>query len=505
VTFQETMIGIAKRVVSNEEVSPGTYEVTYEFFVQNYGDVPLANLQVTDSLAATFPAPTTFTVLSLASADFTENWPGYDGNGSNNLLAGTDTLDSGESGTITLRVQVVPASSGPFDNTAYASGLPPSGDPINDESSDGADPDDTALCPTCTNGDGDPGNNTKPTPVDFGANLFDPPFGIKVVNAVGDPVLQWTMVWINNTNIVAVNAAVSDEIPTGTAYDTLGGVSCTDTSAITTTTRCEFEAPSGPFPRGRIVWEGTLGSDFGVTDPALAVHEITITFNLIVDSGVTSVQNIATIDSDLNGDGDTNDGGEQQVAQADATWTKDVPPTVAKELPKLLPATGFAPGRMTELGTPPETGYTSANDLRLEIPSLRLTMPIVGIPLQDNQWDVTWLWNQAGWLDGTAFPTLPGNSVLTAHVYLSNGKPGPFVNLGRLAWGDKIYVQTGDLRYIYEVRSVSQVNPGDTSIFRHEEYAWLTLLTCRQYDEATNSYLKRMVVRAVLLEVVKLP
>ncbi|MBM3152632.1 MAG: sortase, partial [Chloroflexi bacterium] len=506
VNIQGASIGIAKRVVSVVEVSAGTYDVTYRFVVRNYGEVPLSNIQVTDSLAGTFPAPTTFTVQSVSSADFSENWPGYDGSGNVNLLAGTDSLPVGASGAIDLVVRIIPASNGPFDNTAFARGEPPSGDPVSDESADGTDPDNTADCPTCTNDDGDPGNNAKPTPIIFSASIFDPPFGVKTVNAAGEPVLQWTMVWINNSNIVAVNAAVSDEVPVGAAFDAGGGVTCSETSPITTTTRCEFETPSPSFPRGRIVWEGALGPDFGVTDPALAVHKITITFNLVVSSGITSVQNNATIDSDLNGDGDTDDAGEQRVAEANAAWNKDEQPTVVeKDLPKLLPATGFAPGRVTELGNPPEGAYSSAADLRLEIPSLRLAMPVVGIPLQDGQWDVTWLWNQAGWLEGSAYPTLPGNSVLTAHVYLSNGKPGPFVNLGRLAWGDKIYIQTGDLRYIYEVRSVSQVDPGNTSAFKHEQYSWLTLVTCRQYDEATNSYLKRMVVRAVLLEVVELP
>ncbi len=68
------------------------------------------------------------------------------------------------------------------------------------------------------------------------------------------PIIHWTMDWINDTNVVAIEAAVSDPIPSGTRFyddgipvdircrlpirpDQLNtGVSCTSTSQITTTT-----------------------------------------------------------------------------------------------------------------------------------------------------------------------------------------------------------------------------------------------------------------------------
>jgi len=52
------------------------------------------------------------------------------------------------------------------------------------------------------------------------------------------------------------------------------------------------------------------------------------------------------------------------------------------------------------------------------------------------------------------------------------------------------------------VRSVSQVSPGSTAaMLKHEELPWVTLVTCRGYDEASNSYRYRVLVRAVLVEV----
>ncbi len=139
--------------------------------------------------------------------------------------------------------------------------------------------------------------------------------------------------------------------------------------------------------------------------------------------------------------------------------------------------------------------------IRLEIPSLNVWMPIVGVPRSENTWDVTWLSNQAGWLEETAFPTWNGNSVLTGHVYLSNGKPGRFVNLNKLRWGNKIIVHAFGQSYIYEIRTNRILLPKDTSVFKHEDKAWLTLITCKGYDEETDTYTYRVVVRAVLVSV----
>jgi LPXTG-site transpeptidase (sortase) family protein len=167
-----------------------------------------------------------------------------------------------------------------------------------------------------------------------------------------------------------------------------------------------------------------------------------------------------------------------------------------------LPETGFAPGVVTQLPSQPaDRAYQNLGDFWLEIPKLNLTMPIVGIPAQGQTWDLTWLWDQAGWLEGTAYPTHAGNSALTGHVYLPNGQPGPFLNLGNLRWGDQIIVHLGGQKYIYEVRQVQQVSPYSLSPLRHEELSWLTLITCREYDARTNTYRSRTVVRAVLVKI----
>ena len=167
-----------------------------------------------------------------------------------------------------------------------------------------------------------------------------------------------------------------------------------------------------------------------------------------------------------------------------------------------VPATGFAPDRVTIL-PPQSVSYADLGDLWLEIPKLGVQMPIVGVPQSaDGTWDVSWLGKNAGWLNGSAFPTWKGNSVITGHVYDAYGQPGSFRYLNTLWWGDKVILHAWGVEYVYEVRAVTQVSPGNVSaMMKHEERSWLTLVTCRGYNEASNSYQYRMLVRAVLVEV----
>lgn len=167
-----------------------------------------------------------------------------------------------------------------------------------------------------------------------------------------------------------------------------------------------------------------------------------------------------------------------------------------------LPDTGFAPGVVTHLrAQPPAKAYTSTNDMRLIIPSQKVNVPLLGVPTVSGGWDLSWLGMEAGYLDGTAFPTTAGNSVITGHAYLPNGRPGPFINLGSLKWGDQIIVPAWGEQYVYEVRSVQTVEDRDLTAFEHEEKPWLTLITCQGYDETLKGYRYRIVVKAVLVSI----
>jgi LPXTG-site transpeptidase (sortase) family protein len=167
----------------------------------------------------------------------------------------------------------------------------------------------------------------------------------------------------------------------------------------------------------------------------------------------------------------------------------------------LIPVTGFKAGVVTDLSYVKNETYLSTGDVTLDIPSLSVKIPIVGVPEKDGTWNVAWLTEQAGWLEGSAFPSWNGNSVLTGHVYLASGLPGPFVNLSKLKYGDQIIVHAYGQKYVFAVQTTEVVLPNDNSVMKHEEKPWLTLVTCKDYDEKTNTYKSRVVVRAALVQV----
>ncbi|MFN8401706.1 MAG: Ig-like domain-containing protein [Anaerolineales bacterium] len=170
-----------------------------------------------------------------------------------------------------------------------------------------------------------------------------------------------------------------------------------------------------------------------------------------------------------------------------------------------LPATGFAPNHVTILPEQPaELAYSDLGDLWIEIPSLGVKTSIVGVPMvKEGEWDVTWLGNSVGWLDGTAFPSWEGNSVLTAHVTNASGLDGPFAKLTKLKYGDQIIVHAFGQKYIFEIRDSRVTKPFATSYaFEHlEDESYLTLITCQVYLPKSDTYLYRRVVRAVLVQV----
>lgn len=171
--------------------------------------------------------------------------------------------------------------------------------------------------------------------------------------------------------------------------------------------------------------------------------------------------------------------------------------------PASLPSTGFAPGRVTLLpAQPADKAYAEPGGLRLEIPRLGVTAPILGVPLTGAGWDVSWLGENAGWLEGSALPGWPGNAVLTGHAWGAEDRPGPFAALHTLWYGDPLIVHAWGQEYVYAVRAIQQVRPEAVgAMLKHEDLPWLTLVTCRGYDESVGAYRWRVLVRAALVAV----
>jgi LPXTG-site transpeptidase (sortase) family protein len=110
--------------------------------------------------------------------------------------------------------------------------------------------------------------------------------------------------------------------------------------------------------------------------------------------------------------------------------------------------------------------------------------------------------NAVGWLEDSAFPTQPGNAVLTGHIWNADNTPGIFAGIKNLKYGDRFTIAAFRQTYVYEVRENTQLGGSSVSkVFKHEEYDWMTLLTRAGYNPLTGRYRFRRMVRAVLVEI----
>ncbi len=169
-----------------------------------------------------------------------------------------------------------------------------------------------------------------------------------------------------------------------------------------------------------------------------------------------------------------------------------------------LPATGFARGRESALpARSPANTYAKYSDLWLQIPSLGVESAIVGVSQTSSGWDVSWLGQSTGWLQGSAFPTWQGNTVLTGHVWDADNTPGIFAQIKKLKYGERFSIHAYGQEYIYEVRENRWLWSGSAvqKVFQHEEEDWVTLLTCEGYNPLSGNYFFRRMVRAVLVQI----
>ena len=208
-TVQPPVVGIAKKATVADN-GDGTFDVTLLFTVKNYSKASAANIQIRDNLADLY-AQTTLAPsdITLTSGDFTVSTT-YNGTTDVNLLAGTDTLGAGATGTVTMNIAGIAATSTEVEvyNTAIVTGDDPrTGRPIvPDESTDGEDPD--------PDGDGNPHNNNTPTPITF---HVAPKIGLAkaaTVNAKSDGVhdITFTIRAVNYGDVELTNVSITDSL-----------------------------------------------------------------------------------------------------------------------------------------------------------------------------------------------------------------------------------------------------------------------------------------------------
>jgi len=132
-------IGLAKDLSTTVNNGDGTFTVTFEFTLENLGDVPLSDMVLIDDIRSQFAAmnPVSFFATS-GSLDANPQW---DGRASSNILSPGQGLDIGEMGNVYATFTVSPGSLTLATNTAEVTASDPYGDPVTDLSTDGLIPD----------------------------------------------------------------------------------------------------------------------------------------------------------------------------------------------------------------------------------------------------------------------------------------------------------------------------------------------------------------------------
>jgi hypothetical protein len=149
------LIGVSKQLVSTQNNNDGTFNAKFNIRVQNYGNVVLNNIQVTEDLTTRFGG-SNYQVIDLYSTSFDVDTT-FNGNSNINLLnnGGTiNSLASGASTNIVLEIRIL--TGGTYNNQVTASASTIAGN-VTDLSTNGSDPD--------PDGDTIPGNNSVLTPV----------------------------------------------------------------------------------------------------------------------------------------------------------------------------------------------------------------------------------------------------------------------------------------------------------------------------------------------------
>ncbi len=222
--LQKPVIGAAKDVQEltlNEDT--GVYTIKYSITIRNYGNTTLNDIQVSDDLDQTF-GRNSYTFVRIDSDDFTIN-SAYDGSNSINLLLGTDSLAVGESGIVLVTLTVDGkqlANETTFNNSVLASAKDPAGNKIGDTSVHGLDPDVGGGDPSNDN-DGDPTNNTRPTPVTLKPK--EPgEIALRIeknvprrIYTIGE-VVPYTVIITSDNQVEDLIIDITDTLPQSTSY-----------------------------------------------------------------------------------------------------------------------------------------------------------------------------------------------------------------------------------------------------------------------------------------------
>lgn len=164
--------------------------------------------------------------------------------------------------------------------------------------------------------------------------------------------------------------------------------------------------------------------------------------------------------------------------------------------PVYLPATGIS-GKADP--KPSSVNYESTA-YSIELPSVNASADLMIVPKIDGSYPVTWLGDKAGLLAGSALPGEDGQTWIVGHNHIDNDEYGPFMDLGGLENGDRIFVMdhTDGSRLVYVVYDNIKVAADDLQAVYAAADRYpntMTLITCED-ERSDGGYTNRRVVCA---------
>jgi LPXTG-site transpeptidase (sortase) family protein len=200
------------------------------------------------------------------------------------------------------------------------------------------------------------------------------------------------------------------------------------------------------------------------------------------------------------------DSGLSQALDMDAIPTDTINPLIT--LPAYLFGTPKAVETLPSYPIPTPTLVANAGDsqtpdtspiVRIVIPSVDVDAKVAYVPFDGQTWLIQGLREEVAWMGNTSWPGLGGNTALAGHITVRGLGDGPFRYLGDILQNDVVYLYTEENIYTYSVSEKRVVDQADLSVVAPTDISQITLITCLEWDEELEIYIKRLAVVANLV------
>jgi LPXTG-site transpeptidase (sortase) family protein len=202
---------------------------------------------------------------------------------------------------------------------------------------------------------------------------------------------------------------------------------------------------------------------------------------------------------------------QDSIAQATASPTINplgALPAYLLATPRAFPTTvGTLPSypipspTLVDTPQPGESGPDTSAVVRIVIPTLGVDAEVAYVPFDGQTWLIQGLREEVAWLGNTSWPGLGSNTALAGHITVAGLGDGPFRFLSDLIQNDEIRLYTEKNVYTYRVRERLVVEETEIWVTEPTENSQITLITCVEWSEKLQTYLKRLVVIADQVEV----